>query len=205
MKRLPTREEFNALLKLPYKWDEKRRGLIFTASNGNELLFPAMGYRFDIDVYSINYCGYYWSATPYSIFSAWYFYFDSNKSNMDVYYGNYDRTIRLVSDEPCDNYIDMGIGVYWAQENYHEGKKIYFAWNEAMAIPDKVNEKVSEERSSIIDWEQRRYEIAKAALHGLLTMPIDPNYDSNIGIEELAHRSVAIADELIKQLKQTQL
>lgn len=53
-----------------------------------------------------------------------------------------------------------------------------------------------------IDWEQRRYEIAKAALHGLLTMPIDPNYDSNIGIEELAHRSVAIADEFIKQLKQ---
>lgn len=209
MKRLPTKAEFKALLKLTHKWDEERNGLIFTASNGNELFFPAMGYRFDIDVYSINYCGYYWSATPYSIFSAWYFYFDSDESNMNVYYVNYDQTIRLVSDEPCDNYIDMGIGIYWAQENYHEGKKIYFAWNEVMAIPDKVNEMAGLlmkkdgntpelNITDIINWEQRRYEITKSILSGSFVALNTNDFDRD---KVIACKAVRMADYVIELLK----
>ena len=213
MKRLPTREEFEALLKLPYKWNEKRRGLVFTASNGNELFLTASGYRYNTDVNYVGNCGYYWSATPYDEYIAWYLYFDSDVASMGYYIRDDGYSVRLVSDKPCAGYIDMGTGIYWAIENYHEGENIYFTWNEAMAIQDKVNGTAGLlmkkdgntpefNISDTLNWEQRRYEIAKAALHGLLTMPIDPNYDSNIGIEELAHRSVAIADELIKQLKQ---
>lgn len=200
MKRLPTREEFKTLLNLLYKWDNKRRGLVFTANNGNELFFPALGYRFGIDVYSISYNGNYWSATPYDGFIALYLYFDSDEAIMGIYYCNYGRTIRLVSDEPCDGYIDMGTGVYWAPENYCEGRKIYFTWDEAMKIPDKVNGKISEEHllnipeSMPIDWEQRRYEIAKAILFRL---------SKDRGPEFSAQQAVKYADEFIKQLKTT--
>lgn len=112
MKRLPTRKEFEVLLKLSHKWDEERKGLVFIASNGNELFFPAMGYRFDIYVRHRSHCGYYWSTTLYDKFSALYLYFDPDEANMDICYCNYSRTIRLVSDEPCDDYIDMGTGIY---------------------------------------------------------------------------------------------
>lgn len=207
MKRLPTREEFKTLLNLLYKWDNKRRGLVFTANNGNELFFPALGYRFGIDVYSISYNGNYWTATPYDGFSALYLYFDSDEAIMGIYYCNYGRTIRLVSDEPCDGYIDMGTGVYWAPENYCEGRKIYFTWDEAMAIQDKVNGTegllMKKDRNTpelnITDtpnWEQRRYEIAKAALSGLLANPL---FNDTTGI---AKRAIKYADDMIKQLKQ---
>ena len=49
-----------------------------------------------------------------------------------------------------------------------------------------------------IDWEQRRYEIAKAVLHEY-TMPEEERYISN---EEYAARvAVAYADALIEELK----
>lgn len=211
MKRLPTKAEFEALLKLPHKWDEERNVIIFTASNGNELFFQKMGYSYGPDVYDVNNCGFYWSSTLRDKDNAWYFYFDRYETFLNNYKLSIGRTVRLISDTPCYGYIDMGTGVYWAPGNYYEGEKIYFTWDEAMAIKDKVNDNAPEEHlltipeSSTIDWDQRRYEIAKAAMHGILTMPIDPKYDSNISFEEIAHRSVAIADELIKQLKQTQL
>lgn len=211
MKRLPKKAEFKALLKLPHKWDEKRNVIIFTASNGNELFLPAYGYRYGTDVYDVGNYGSYWSDTPYNNENAWYLYFTSDEAEINNHIHKCGRTVHLVSDDPCDGFIDMGTGIYWAIENYQKGEKIYFTWDEAMAIKDKVNDNAPEEylltipESSTIDWKQRRYEIAKAAMHGILTMPIDPKYDSNISFEEIAHRSVAIADELIKQLKQTQL
>ena len=45
-----------------------------------------------------------------------------------------------------------------------------------------------------IDWEQRRYEIAKSAIQGLIHLPI-------IDAAELARISVAVADALIEELK----
>lgn len=52
-----------------------------------------------------------------------------------------------------------------------------------------------------INWEQRRYEIAKTALHGNLTGPIIDGVDPNPSIESLAKWSVKIADTLIAELK----
>lgn len=48
-----------------------------------------------------------------------------------------------------------------------------------------------------IDWEQRRYEIAKAAMQGMMTTMPD---DSFCHVQ--AKECVCIADELIKQLKE---
>lgn len=64
MKRLPTKAEFKALLKLTHKWDEERNGLLVTADNWNELFFPALGCKYNAGVYNVYYSGYYLSATP---------------------------------------------------------------------------------------------------------------------------------------------
>lgn len=53
-----------------------------------------------------------------------------------------------------------------------------------------------------IDWEQRRYDIAKSAMIGVLASPIVDGIDPNPSIEYVAHHSVLLADALIKELKQ---
>jgi hypothetical protein len=55
--------------------------------------------------------------------------------------------------------------------------------------------------SPYIDWEQRRYEIAKAAMQGILCAPIVEGIDPNPTPWELARISVRNADALIKELK----
>ena len=62
---------------------------------------------------------------------------------------------------------------------------------------------MAEEVESIksVDWEQRRYEIAKTALHGNLTGPIIDGVDPNPSIDSLVKWSVKIADTLIAELK----
>ena len=52
-----------------------------------------------------------------------------------------------------------------------------------------------------IDWEQRRYEIAKAAMVGRLASPIIEGIDPNPGIQEVCVWSVKFADALINELK----
>lgn len=225
MKRLPTKAEFDALLKLTYEWDEKRNGLLITSDNGNWLFFPALGCKYNAGVYNVYYSGYYWSATQSSEDEAMYLHFYYNGNNMNDIRRLNGHSVRLISDEPCNGYIDMGTGIYWAIENYHEGEKMYFNWEEAMEIPKKINggkvecsypnynllnlnqnsiacTHVPEEhlltipKSMPIDWEQRRYEIAKAALAGLLANPL---FNGTTGI---AKRAVKYADDMIKQLKQ---
>lgn len=58
----------------------------------------------------------------------------------------------------------------------------------------KVSELDFFEDFETIDWEQRRYEIAKSAIQGLIHSPI-------IDATELARISVAVADALIEELK----
>lgn len=62
---------------------------------------------------------------------------------------------------------------------------------------------MAEEVESIksVDWEQRRYEIAKTVVHGQLTGPIIDGADPNPSVEDLAKWSVRIADALISELK----
>ena len=52
-----------------------------------------------------------------------------------------------------------------------------------------------------INWEQRRYEIAKTAIHAQLSGPIIPGVDPNPSIPNLAKWAVNIADALISELK----
>lgn len=52
-----------------------------------------------------------------------------------------------------------------------------------------------------IDWEQRRYEIAKSAMQGILCAPIVEGVDPNPTPWELARVAVRNADALIKELK----
>ena len=52
-----------------------------------------------------------------------------------------------------------------------------------------------------INWEQRRYEIAKTVVHSQITAPIIPGVDPNPSITDLAKRSVMIADALVAELK----
>ena len=54
-----------------------------------------------------------------------------------------------------------------------------------------------------IDWEQRRYDIAKTAVHGLLTGPIIDGVDPSI--PDLAKWAVKIADAIIDVLKKNKM
>ena len=53
-----------------------------------------------------------------------------------------------------------------------------------------------------IDWEQRRYEIAKAALIGELASPVIEGIDPNPSMDCVCKRAVKIADTLIEKLKE---
>lgn len=55
------------------------------------------------------------------------------------------------------------------------------------------------------DWEQRRYETAKAAMVGILSAPVIEGVDPNPSIADAAKRSVMLADALIEELKKRQV
>ncbi|MFK1753947.1 hypothetical protein ACIXQX_17545 [Bacteroides fragilis] len=58
-------------------------------------------------------------------------------------------------------------------------------------------------KDSVIDWEQRRYEIAKAAMQANLSNPEILQFITKDGvpIERVAKCSIQYADALIKELK----
>lgn len=60
---------------------------------------------------------------------------------------------------------------------------------------------IFQERSDNIDWEQRRYEIAKSAMQGLLCAPIIEGIEPNPTPQELARAAVRNANALIEELK----
>lgn len=53
----------------------------------------------------------------------------------------------------------------------------------------------------MIDWEERRYEIAKEAVNGLIAAPVVEGVDPNPPMATIARDAVKIADYLIKELK----
>lgn len=77
-------------------------------------------------------------------------------------------------------------------------------------MKDKLNTSVSISSVRVtdygprIDWEQRRYEIAKAAMQGILCAPIVEGVDPNPTPWELARVAVRNADALIKELKKVE-
>lgn len=56
-----------------------------------------------------------------------------------------------------------------------------------------------------IDWEQRRYEIAKAAMIGVLAMPTIEGVNPNPTMNDVCKLSVKFADALIEELKKTSI
>ena len=86
--------------------------------------------------------------------------------------------------------------------SYRDSNGVYYNTYEVEIIPDQPE-------VPIIDWEQRRYEIAKEAMNGFI-MAIFGSEDGVAAIslkdspcEHIAKMAIAYADELINQLKNT--
>lgn len=54
-------------------------------------------------------------------------------------------------------------------------------------------------------WQEVRERAAIAAMQGLLCAPIKESFDPNPPKEQIVEYSIALADELVKQLKKRQL
>ena len=79
--------------------------------------------------------------------------------------------------------------VFCSQEEW-DGKRQYVCRNIHATDADKP-----------IDWEHRRYEIAKAAMVGMLAAPIIDGVDPNPSMQYICRKSVMFADALIEELK----
>lgn len=53
-----------------------------------------------------------------------------------------------------------------------------------------------------IDWEHRRYDLAKNAMNSILTAPVVEGVNPNPSAEDVAIYSVTLADALIRKLKE---
>lgn len=103
-----------------------------------------------------------------------------------ISYNKYTNTARN-SELDWVSYIDSK-----GMEHEHEkGLNIYWDFEDEKEAPNTE-----------IDWEQRRYEIAKTVVHGQLTGPIIDGVDPNPSITDLAKLAVKIADALISELKE---
>ena len=65
----------------------------------------------------------------------------------------------------------------------------------------KNNQREKHKESKSINWEQRRYEIAKAAMIGELAAPVIDGIDPNPSAETIAMCAVRLADALIEELR----
>ena len=68
-------------------------------------------------------------------------------------------------------------------------------------INDKEIEFINTTDAQSINWEQRRYEIAKAAMIGVLAMPTIEGVNPNPTMNDVCKLSVKFADTLIEELK----
>ena len=104
-KRLPTKEEFDSLLKLPHEFDSDKYGMWFAKNqedlkSDKSLFLPAAGNRYygSTSMYNVGSNGYYWSATPNGTTGA--YSLDFGSTTATTYNGNryYGFTVRCVSD-----------------------------------------------------------------------------------------------------------
>ena len=66
---------------------------------------------------------------------------------------------------------------------------------------EKRNGIIAMDKPKHIDWEQRRYEIATAAMVGQLASPVVEGIDPNPSMQDVCIWSVKFADALINELK----
>ena len=90
----------------------------------------------------------------------------------------------------------IGISKEWGTAQYYGRDGIY----RQRTFRDKEIE-ILDTAESTIDWEQRRYEIAKEAMNGLLSAPVVDGFNPNPSFKDIATFSVRLADALIKELK----
>ena len=78
----------------------------------------------------------------------------------------------------------INVTYWWCEDNqiaYHESELDFMGEN--------------------INWEQRRYEIAKDAMNGILAATVVAGVNPNPNFKDIATLSVRLADALIKELK----
>ena len=91
----------------------------------------------------------------------------------------------------------IGISKEWGTAQYYGSDGIY----RQRTFRDKEIELIDTTDALPIDWEQRRYEIAKAAMVGVLAFPVVEGVNPNPNMTEICKLSVNLADELIEELK----
>ena len=84
---------------------------------------------------------------------------------------------------------------------YITGKYGSYLSRAVVAFKEDRQENSLHEYEQSIDWEQRRYEIAKAALVGQLASPIVDGIDPNPPMPQVTQWAVKFADALIEELK----
>ena len=90
----------------------------------------------------------------------------------------------------------IGISKEWGTAQYYGNDGIY-----RQRIFHDRDLELLDTTESPIDWEQRRYEIAKEAMNGLLSAPVVAGVNPNPSYKDIATFSVRLADALIKELK----
>ena len=104
LKRLPTFNEMKSLFKLHTTITSNK--IIFTAKNGNSLIFRKNTF--------------YWTSNKYIVFLCEHSYFLNNPILW------FNARVKLVSDSLSKNCIDMGTGVYWYAKDYKNKKFTYY-------------------------------------------------------------------------------
>ena len=96
--RLPTKEQWEEL-KAECQWSWTGSGYKVTGPNGKSISLPAEGYRLcNGDVYSVGYCGDYWSSTPVGSDKAWTLFCSLDNVNMHAFSCCDGFSVRLVQD-----------------------------------------------------------------------------------------------------------
>lgn len=89
----------------------------------------------------------------------------------------------------------IGISKEWGTAQYYGSDGVY----RQRTFEDKEIEIL--DTTPPIDWEYRRYEIAKSAMTGLLSAPVVDGVNPTPSFKDIATFSVRLADALIKELK----
>ena len=102
-KRLPTKDEFEALLKLPRNWNLTNNGLLVAEKSddlktNNSLFFKALGYISCGSLYSDYGSGGYWSSSRDNRAFAFYLGFYNSFIRMNRIIPSLKFTVRCVSD-----------------------------------------------------------------------------------------------------------
>lgn len=93
--------------------------------------------------------------------------------------------------------------------SYHRNERVVAEFNDYIIDSNKSEEdNMKDYRNGWnkayidgVDWEQRRYEIAKAVMVGDLAAPVVEGVDPNPSVPELVRHCVTLADALIEELK----